>query len=331
MLNSVTSRKFGNCSKMDCRLRKGLTDLYNNNEKFNNPTFECPKDLGEGSFSKIISNKNLEICKACIKCKKNIPISCRITGEAYMLRIFTGNGEKKEWLEKNSNFYSTMREGQAILYKIKDTWEHAEYRKNYNYDEVNIIMNPRIFDDHFSSDFLEKNIFNGDCEHFKRNKFYLPVETNLIIQQIIHCPYDCKIKDMYLEGKILELFSICLTNIMERNLKNNKSDNLSKTERESIYCAKKILDDTIHRQINISEISKLVHLNEHALKTGFKEIFGKPIYTYKLDKKMELARELLEIHSMAIDEVASRVGYANRNSFSKAFRKRYGISPGKYI
>ncbi|MGO1712327.1 MAG: helix-turn-helix transcriptional regulator, partial [Senegalia sp. (in: firmicutes)] len=165
----------------------------------------------------------------------------------------------------------------------------------------------------------------------KIKKFILPTESRLIIEQIKNCPYNCYLKDMYLEAKVFELFSICLNNMMEQNIDKTIDSGLSKTEIESIYRAREILDSSMDTHITIRQISKLVYLNEYKLKTGFKEIFGKPLYAYKLDKRMELARELLTMGNTDINKIASMVGYASGDSFSKAFHKRYGVRPIEYL
>lgn len=46
--------------------------------------------------------------------------------------------------------------------------------------------------------------------------------------------------------------------------------------------------------------------------------------------RMERAMRLLSASRMPIDDVAARVGYADRSSFAKAFRERAGIPPAEY-
>ena len=77
-------------------------------------------------------------------------------------------------------------------------------------------------------------------------------------------------------------------------------------------------------------LSKRVCLNEFKLKKGFKELFGVPVYTYVLDKRLELARDLLE-KKLYVSDVANLVGYGNMSHFAAAFRKKYGVNPSDYI
>lgn len=329
MLQSEIKREFKTFSNVNNNLSQSFAKLFNNKEKNKELSFDFPEDVGKGRSSKIILNKNLEIYRNSIKCNKDIELGGKTSGEVYMLAICTG--ENIEWLEYNSKKYLELKAGEAILYKINDIFEVCQYKKNHYYAGITILINSDVFSDYFNPCSINDNIFNKDYKNFKINKFMLQPEGRIVTEQIINCPYKNSIRAMYLEGKILELFSICLNGIIEKDVDHIENIKLSKTEIESIYKAKEILENYIDCSITIPQLSKLIYLNEYKLKTGFKKVFGKPVYTYQLDKRMELAREFLTINHYDVKEVADRVGYANSSSFSKAFRKKYGINPSQYI
>lgn len=329
MLNSEIIREFTIYSNRENKLSEGYTKLFNNREKNKEISFQFPEDIGSGSTSKIILNTNLQIYNNNIKCKKDIEIGGMTRGDAYVLAVCTG--ENIEWIEHNSGKYFELKKGEAMFYRIKDIVEFCEYKKEHYYGGVTILIKPEEFKNYLSPSYLDKNIFKKDYKNIKINKFMLPPEGIVVTEQISNCTYKDTIKSMYLEGKALELLSISLNNIIEKDISNINNIKFSKTEIESIYKAKEILDNNINNHITISQLSKLICLNQFKLKTGFKEIFGKPVYTYQLDRRMELARKLLQIYNIDVKQVADRIGYANSSSFSKAFRKKYGISPSNYV
>ena len=51
---------------------------------------------------------------------------------------------------------------------------------------------------------------------------------------------------------------------------------------------------------------------------------------YIIEVKMKKALEYLHEQKYSVKEVASLVGYADIYSFSKAFKKIYGIPPSKF-
>ncbi|WP_166437204.1 helix-turn-helix domain-containing protein [Niastella caeni] len=75
-------------------------------------------------------------------------------------------------------------------------------------------------------------------------------------------------------------------------------------------------------------IAKTVALSESTLKRYFKLIYGKSIYEYYLNKKMELARTLLLQKPLSVNEIAELMGYEKVSHFIEIFKKHHGCSPG---
>ena len=59
----------------------------------------------------------------------------------------------------------------------------------------------------------------------------------------------------------------------------------------------------------------------------FKKVFGKSIFEFIAEQRMDHAMQLLQEHGLTITEVARTVGYKNPNLFSAAFMRRYGVKP----
>jgi AraC-like DNA-binding protein len=79
--------------------------------------------------------------------------------------------------------------------------------------------------------------------------------------------------------------------------------------------------------ITIPQIAKAVGINQCYLKKGFKEIYGKTIYSMVQSLRMEVALSLLKTSEMNVLEIGLEVGYTNQASFSTAFKQYYGYSP----
>lgn len=92
--------------------------------------------------------------------------------------------------------------------------------------------------------------------------------------------------------------------------------------------AERILSEQFDKPIpNINELAQQCHLSTTTLKRHFKIVFGKSIYTYCLEKKLGLGKSMLIAKSKSVSEIAFDLGYDKVNSFSKAFKKQYGILP----
>lgn len=82
--------------------------------------------------------------------------------------------------------------------------------------------------------------------------------------------------------------------------------------------------------ISLYSIASRFDLTENYFSRFFKEQSGENFSNYLERIRMEKARELLDDCSQMISDVARRVGYYNINTFYKAFRRIYGISPRMY-
>jgi AraC-like DNA-binding protein len=105
----------------------------------------------------------------------------------------------------------------------------------------------------------------------------------------------------------------------------NQKENVNK-----VRAAKEFLIEDLNNSPTIKQIAKHVALNEHNLKTGFKEIYGKTIHSFLKDYKMTKARELILLREFQIAEIADQLGYTNVSHFIDAFKKKFGITPKKF-
>lgn len=91
-----------------------------------------------------------------------------------------------------------------------------------------------------------------------------------------------------------------------------------------------ILEENLRSNLpSLAELAKSSGLSVSTLKRHFKQYTGENIYQYYLQKKMELARKLLNDDKLSVGETAEILGYANVSNFIEIFKKFNGVSPGK--
>ena len=95
--------------------------------------------------------------------------------------------------------------------------------------------------------------------------------------------------------------------------------------------AKDILVENLLNPPSIPDLSDRVDLSEYKLKTGFREVYGNTLYGFVLDYKMNKAKSLLDTGKMQVREVAHELGYNNPSHFITAFKKKFDITPKKYL
>jgi AraC-like DNA-binding protein len=85
------------------------------------------------------------------------------------------------------------------------------------------------------------------------------------------------------------------------------------------------LEDMLPSQ---KQLAKEFALSESTLKRHFKAIYGTTMYDYYLEKKMALARWLLQERKISVSETAYRLGYEKVSAFICTFKKYQKVLPG---
>ena len=152
----------------------------------------------------------------------------------------------------------------------------------------------------------------------------------IVLNQIIKNDMDNSTRSLLYKAKIYELFSLIFKKTKEIDLDQcpflNNDENLKK-----IAKAKDVILKDIKNPPSLIELSKTIDLSLKNLKKGFKEIYGKPVYKYLFDFKMERAKQLLSNGNLNVNEVSYELGYSSSSHFIAAFKKKYGITPRTYI
>lgn len=93
---------------------------------------------------------------------------------------------------------------------------------------------------------------------------------------------------------------------------------------------KHYLDLNIGRKVSNEELARHIFRSKDYCIKHFAAEYGVTPYDYQLSKKIEAACSILKSTAMPIAAVAETVGYNDPQYFSGIFRKKTGISPGKY-
>lgn len=84
------------------------------------------------------------------------------------------------------------------------------------------------------------------------------------------------------------------------------------------------------RSWTVAELASQAGMSRSAFFDRFAQAVGLPPMEYLISWRMAVAKDLLRHGGIALDEVARRVGYGSGSTFSTAFSRHVGISPGRY-
>lgn len=135
---------------------------------------------------------------------------------------------------------------------------------------------------------------------------------------------------MLMEARVLELFML-QTEAFRDKFPEKGCDYLLQHSRdiEKLYFIKELIDKEPETDHSLRKLSRQAGLNVFKLKNGFKSVFGDTVFGYIHHLRMEKARKML-LEGEQVSTVAYLLGYTSPNNFSTAFRKKFGVSPGKF-
>jgi AraC-like DNA-binding protein len=157
----------------------------------------------------------------------------------------------------------------------------------------------------------------------------IPAHLYVVLNQLFTIQISQTSEQLYYKAKTLELLSLYFST-KRPNTESCPFLNDQETVRK-IKHAKEHLLKNLESPPSLKELARFAGLNEYQLKVGFKEIYGNTVYGYLLDHKLDHSRALLDKGRYQVNEVAYQIGYTNPSHFIAAFRKKYGVTPKKYL
>jgi two-component system, response regulator YesN len=85
-----------------------------------------------------------------------------------------------------------------------------------------------------------------------------------------------------------------------------------------------------HKMVRLEDAASLVCLSPKYLSRVFEEKTGQGFNDFKLEVKMEKAKELLERTNQTINEISFQIGYQNVESFIRLFKKMNCNTPSEF-
>lgn len=82
--------------------------------------------------------------------------------------------------------------------------------------------------------------------------------------------------------------------------------------------------------VTVAELAQLAGLSRGHFMRAFKQSTGTTVHGYVEEARLDRAKSLLTAGRIPIKQIAAELGFADPSSFTLAFRRRTGCSPGRY-
>jgi len=159
----------------------------------------------------------------------------------------------------------------------------------------------------------------------------LPINANILslLHALIKITSEDTFKRNLIEAKIIELMTMQFQSFVEFSEKGDQANFLSPEEIERMNQVKNILMCNMENPLTLKTLAKEVGTNEFHLKKHFKAVFGKTVFAYLLERKMELAKSHILNTDKSIAEIGTEFGFKYPTHFTAAFKKYFGYLPNQ--
>jgi len=246
--------------------------------------------------------------------------------------VLSGNGMMYNNI--NNRLYIFQPNHQNIIYmpELDGTGEY-DIQSRYRFFEVHFTKERFLNLARDSGKTLDTFAAHIEAGHYTQaSEQNLPVSAAMhrCIHDIMHCSYSGGLKLLFLQAKCIELLVLQAEAFEAAEGKQKNPVLKSAYDKECIYRARDYLLEHLDTPPSLPELARIAGTNEFKLKNGFKELLGNSVFGYLNDYRLTQAKERL-LSGMPIKAVSEDMGYSSVQHFGTAFRKKFGISPGRLI
>jgi AraC family transcriptional regulator len=90
------------------------------------------------------------------------------------------------------------------------------------------------------------------------------------------------------------------------------------------------IDAHLAERLDMTQLAGLVGLSRNHFGHAFRQSMGMTLRDFILERRIVRAKALLQNRSISIAQIALAVGFANQSHFTAQFRRRTGVSPGRF-
>lgn len=161
--------------------------------------------------------------------------------------------------------------------------------------------------------------------------FHLTTELRAIAQRLIDCPLPEPSLTAYRIGKSIELLCEAMRLIGEGRLVPVAGGGLlTPSDSERLVAARRMIDEHWSEKLTLDGLARACGLNRAKLTRGFRELFHCTVAEAIAERRLTEARRQLLTTDLPVSSIGYASGYHNNASFSRAFGRRFGVSPRAY-
>jgi AraC family transcriptional activator of pyochelin receptor len=175
-----------------------------------------------------------------------------------------------------------------------------------------------------------ERLLEGQLEFVDGGSYLLPGELRTIALAIRDCRMPAPVALPYQLAKSIELLCEILRADREGELVAATAGSLSFADCRRVAAARQLIDDQWQERMSLAQIARRSGLNRSKLSRGFRELYGCSVMEALAERRLAEARRQLIATDLPVGLIGYRSGYQNNASFSRAFGRRFGVSPSDF-
>lgn len=126
------------------------------------------------------------------------------------------------------------------------------------------------------------------------------------------------------------LLDLMLVHVLRQWLEDEDSQGRPVVSDPAITAALRTIHDRPQTPWTVAQLSETVGMSRVAFTRRFSSVVGKPPMTYLRTWRLSCGARLLRETDTSLAAIARQVGYSTEFAFAGAFRREYGVSPGRF-
>jgi AraC-like DNA-binding protein len=293
-------------------------------------SIQIPREQGSGFIKNIVLEDNFCVRYFNMTFKNDVSFDIftgfRDPESMYKLLFNLDNNDTGENDETESNFNSNA--SKVLLYST-DMERKGTIKANVNLRRIVIIFTTAWLSENYAEASIKMDSLVQDLSTKNKSTIIsegLDTQNRFIVTQLANEMDRPEYAQIHLKTASFILVNDFLNKIVQRNRQDILSDQTLHYY-TMIKVEERIMQSINQKLPNLDQLAIEFNLSLSTLKRHFRIVYGKNIYQYYQEKRMEWGKTQLEKGNTTIGEIATQLGFYKINNFSIAFKKYFGVLP----
>jgi AraC family transcriptional activator of pyochelin receptor len=176
-----------------------------------------------------------------------------------------------------------------------------------------------------------ERVFGGELGMADGAVYLLPLELRAIAAAIRDCDLPEAAETPYRLAKSIELLCDLLSAHRQGALlPADGAASLTFADCQRVAAARRLIDESWNERLTLDHIARRCGLNRSKLSRGFRELYQCSVSEALAERRLGEARKALIATDLPVGLIGYRSGYLNNASFTRAFGRRFGVSPSDF-